>query len=85
MEPPKQLTQSDGQNSGETNRPLSQTAQMVMRVGDKAVVVMPMEEYKRITHPFSAFSQFLLASPLLGAELILDRSSNPSREVKLAE
>ena len=85
MKPPKQMTQADGQNSGENNRPLSQSAQMVMRVGDKAVVVMPIEEYKRITHPFSALSQFLLASPLLGAELTFDRATDPGREVNLPE
>jgi hypothetical protein len=85
MEPPKQMTQPEGQDSGETKRPLSTEAQMVMRVGDKAVVVMPIEEYKRITHPFSALSQFLLASPLLGAELAIDRSTDPGREAKLAE
>ncbi len=83
MEPPKQLTNPDGQNSGENRQPLSQTAQMVMRVGDKAVVVMDMDEYKRITHPFSAFSQFLLASPLLGTELTFSRDNSSGREIDL--
>lgn len=83
MQPPKQLAQSEGNHSGESEKPLSQTAQLVMQVGDKAVVVMPIEEYKRITHPFSAFSQFLLASPLLGTELTYWREGSSGREVKL--
>lgn len=83
MEPPKQMSNIEGQDSGESDKPLSQTAQLVMRVGDKAVVVMPVDEYKRITHPFSAFSQFLSASPLSGAELGIVRDNNAGREVEL--
>jgi hypothetical protein len=83
MESPDQLTDPEEQNSGENKPPLSQTAQMVMRVGDRAVVVMHVDEFKRITHPFTAFSQFLFASPLLGAELVLFRDNSSGREISL--
>jgi len=83
MENPEQFLNPEKNKGGENDKPVSQTAQLVMRVGNRAVVVMPVEEYHRITHPFNSFSQFLLASPLFGSELRLSRDTSSGREVTL--
>jgi prevent-host-death family protein len=51
------------------DRTLSDGAQIITRHGKKTIVVIPFNEYNRITHPKGCLSEFLLTSPLAGLEL----------------
>ena len=63
------------------DRALAQGTQIITRRGQKTVVVMPFEEYERLTRQDGSLSQFLLASPLAGSELTIERDRDLPREV----
>ena len=48
---------------------LAEGAQIITRRGKKVIVVLPYEEYERLTRRTGSLSEFLLASPLHGLEL----------------
>lgn len=83
MNDPKKFQNLEGTSSGESKKPISETAQLGMRGGNKVAMVMPIEETHRITHPFIAFSQFLLSSPLFGSELQCSRDTSSGREIEI--
>jgi antitoxin Phd len=58
-------------------------AQIVTRRGKKAVVVIPFEEYERLTHHSGSLAQFLLASPLAGTELSIERDKSLPRKIEI--
>jgi hypothetical protein len=45
------------------------------------VVVLPYVEYERLTRKGGSLAQFLLASPLAGSELTIDRDADLPREI----
>ena len=55
---------------------LTQGAQIVTRWGKKAVVIMAFEEYKFLQQQNGSLAQFLLASPLPGSELNIERNKS---------
>lgn len=57
--------------------------QIVTRRGVETVVVISMEEYKRLTRPRTDLVEFFRRSPLAGIALDLERNKELSREVDL--
>ncbi len=62
---------------------LAEGAQIVTRHGKKTVVVLPFEEYERLTRQGGSLVEFLLASPLAGSELSIDRDQRPPRDLTI--
>ncbi len=60
---------------------LAHGVQIVTRRGKKAVVVLPFEEYERLTQRSSSLVEFLLASPLAGADLPIERDKDLPRDI----
>ncbi len=63
----------------------SEGPQYVTRGGKETVVVLPAEEYERLTAPRQARSllKFFADSPLVGAGLDIDRKPDYGRKVEL--
>jgi antitoxin Phd len=57
--------------------------QVVTRRGTEAVVVLSVEDYRRLVRGPEGLVAFLGASPLRDVDLDLTRSADPPREVKL--
>jgi prevent-host-death family protein len=60
----------------------SKGPQVVTRHGEEVVVVLDIEQYRRLTRDRPEFKQFLLFAPDLGA-LEIDRSRERARTVEL--
>jgi antitoxin Phd len=58
---------------------LTQGTQIVTRHGKKTVVVMPFDEYEKLTHQNGSLSDFLLCSPLKDSELLVERNKDLPR------
>ena len=78
-----QLQDAKSKFSELVERALAQGAQIVTRRGKKAVVVMPFEEYERLTHQEGSLAQFLLSSPLAGSELSIQRDKSMPRKIEI--
>ena len=78
-----QLQEAKSKFSELVNRALSSGVQIVTRHGKRAVVVMPYDEYDNLTRPHKSLSQFLLESPMAGAELEIVRDRSLPREIEL--
>jgi prevent-host-death family protein len=57
--------------------------QVVTRRGKDAVVVVPVEAFRRLTRPRASLVEFFAGSPLRGARLDLTRDRNTGRSVRL--
>src|SRR5258705_10902602 len=57
--------------------------QTITRNGKPSAVIVSAEEWKRKTAPKGTLAEFLLASPLRGADLKLDRQRDTPRDVTL--
>lgn len=57
--------------------------QVVTRHGRETVVVVSIDEYRRLTKRSGTLSDFLLKSPLAGSEIDCVRESGDGREVDL--
>lgn len=80
-----QLQEAKSRFSELVDRTLKEGAQIVTRHGAKTVVIMPYEEYDRITRPKESLSEFLLHSPLAGADLKVERDRSLPRAVDLEQ
>ena len=78
-----QLQEAKSKFSELVDRAMSQGTQIVTRRGKNAVVVMSFEEYKRLTEKKESFSDFLLASPLTGSEIQVDRDKSIPRSIEI--
>jgi antitoxin Phd len=78
-----QLQDAKSKFSEVVERALVQGAQIVTRRGKKAVVVMPFEEYERLTRQSGSLAKFLLASPLAGLELSIERDKSLPRMIEI--
>jgi len=78
-----QLQDAKSKFSEVVERAISQGAQIVTRRGKKAVVVLPFDEYERLTGPKDNLSTFLLNSPLAGSELEIERDKSLPRSVDI--
>jgi prevent-host-death family protein len=65
------------------DRALTEGIQVVSRRGKQKVVVIAKEEYDQLTRPRGSLSEFLLASPLAGSELNLERVRDVPRHTEL--
>ena len=78
-----QLQEAKSKFSQLVDRTLSQGVQIVTRRGKKAVAVIPFEEYERLTRPPGNLAKFLLASPLAGSELSIERDRSLPRTIAI--
>jgi len=76
-----QLQEAKSKFSELIDRTLSNGVQFVTRRGKKAVVVMPIDEYERLTRRPGRISDFLLASPLAGSDLQIERDQSRPRDI----
>jgi len=75
-----QLQEAKSKFSALVQRAISHGAQVVTRHGKKAVVVLSYEEYEKLSKPTDKLSDFLLASPLAGSDLTIERDQSLPRE-----
>lgn len=59
------------------------TPQTITRNGKPIVVVVSAEEWQRKTARKGTLAEFLMASPLRGAELVLERQRDEPRDLSL--
>ncbi|MCD4671047.1 MAG: type II toxin-antitoxin system Phd/YefM family antitoxin [Anaerolineaceae bacterium] len=78
-----QLQTAKSKFSELVERTLHHGAQVVTRHGKKVVVIVPFEEYEQLTRPKESLTQFLIASPLAGSELSIDRDKSMPRKIEI--
>ena len=81
-----QLQTAKAQFSEVFRRARSEGPQYVTRQGKEAVVIVPAEEFERLTartHQPSSLVKFFAESPMAGAGLNLDRKPDYGRKVEL--
>jgi antitoxin Phd len=62
---------------------LANGAQIVTRRGQKTVVIVSFDEYQRLTKQTDSLAQFLLASPLSGSDLTIERDKSTPRGMEI--
>ncbi|MCU0486284.1 MAG: type II toxin-antitoxin system Phd/YefM family antitoxin [Anaerolineales bacterium] len=78
-----QLQDAKSRFSELVERALANGVQIVTRRGRKTVVVLPFDEYERLTKPSDSLAQFLLASPLSGSGLTITRDKSTPRNIEI--
>jgi prevent-host-death family protein len=78
-----QLQEAKSKFSELVEQTLAKGVQIVTRRGRKTVAILPFDEYERLTKRTDNLSQFLLASPLAGSELIIDRNKSTPRSLEI--
>jgi len=78
-----QLQEAKSKFSQLVEQALERGAQIVTRRGKNAVVVLPFEEYQQLTRTGGSLAQYLLSSPLVGAELSTERDKTLPRDIEL--
>ena len=77
-----QLQEAKQKLSEVIEKALQEGPQVVTRRGEEVVVILSMEEFRRLREPRPDFKTFLLEGPDLGA-LPLERSTEMPRETDL--
>ncbi len=78
-----QLQEAKNKFSSLVELALEDSPQIVTRHGKDAVVIISIEEYKKLTKPENNIVEFFQKSPLAKEELILIRSKEKPRKVEL--
>jgi antitoxin Phd len=78
-----QLQEAKSKFSELVARTLANGVQIVTRRGRKTVVILPFEEYERLTKPSDSLVEFLLASPLPGSDLVIERDKSTPRKFEI--
>lgn len=78
-----QLQEAKSKFSELVERALANGVQIVTRRGRKTVVIMPFEEYERLSRRTDSLVEFLLASPLAGSELNIERDKRGPRNIEI--
>lgn len=78
-----QLQHAKNRLSEVVDRALRDGPQVISRRGVETVVVVSMNEYRKLAKPKEGLVDFLRASPLAGADLDLERDPDPGREIDL--
>lgn len=78
-----QLQEAKSKFSEMVERTLEKGVQIVTRRGRKTVVILSFDEYERLTKRAESLTQFLLASPLAGSELVIDRDQSTPRDLEI--
>ncbi len=78
-----QLQDAKSRFSEVVEQAISHGVQIVTRRGKKTVVVMPFDEYQRLTQTSGSLAQFLLSSPFAGSELDIERDQSLPRQTDI--
>jgi antitoxin Phd len=78
-----QLQEAKNKFSEVVNRALSDGPQHVTRRGVEVVVILSADEYRRLQKSKPSLVEFFRASPLVGADLDLERDQTYPRDVDL--
>jgi antitoxin Phd len=78
-----QLQEAKSKFSQVVERTLEKGVQIVTRRGRKTVVILPFDEYERLMKHTESLSQFLLASPLVGSDLVIERDESTPRDLEI--
>ena len=78
-----QLQEAKSKFSEMVERALEKGVQIVTRRGHKTVVILPFDDYERLIKRTESLSQFLLASPLAGSELVIERDKSKPRSLEI--
>jgi antitoxin Phd len=78
-----QLQEAKSKFSEMVERTLVNGAQIITRRGRKTVVILPFEEYERLTECTNTLAQFFLSSPLVGSDLRIERDKSTSRIIEI--
>ncbi|MFA5670519.1 MAG: type II toxin-antitoxin system Phd/YefM family antitoxin [Balneolaceae bacterium] len=57
--------------------------QTVTKHGKTSVVVLSIEDYKRLEQPSTSLAEFIQSSPLASVELDIDRDKSTSRDITI--
>ncbi len=71
-----QLQDAKNRFSEVVERALNHGVQVITRRGKKVVVVLPYQDYERMTRPPTNLAEFLLRSPLAESEVFVDRDQS---------
>lgn len=85
MNPSWQLQEAKNRFSEVVEEALTHGPQTVTRHGREVVVILSMEEYKRMKQPEKNLFKFFQESPLYGLDLDMTRSKELPREIDLGE
>lgn len=78
-----QLQEAKNKLSNLVKRAQKEGPQVITKHGKDAVVVMSVEDYKKMTKPKSDLVNFLQESPLHGQELDVSRDKSAPRDVSI--
>jgi len=79
-----QIQEAKNKFSELIDKTLSEGPQMVTKHGTEVAVVMPIDQFRKLTAPKQRLGDFLLDSPLRSSELIIERDQTAQlREVDL--
>ena len=76
-----QLQEAKNRFSEVVKKALHNGPQIVTRRGIDTVVILSVEEYRKLTRPKTSLVEFFRQSPLRDVELDLERARDPGREV----
>jgi len=77
-----QLQDAKNKFSELVERALKNGAQIITRRGERVAVLIPYQEYTRITRPAGSLADFLLNSPLPESGLIITRDASLPRDLE---
>ncbi len=83
MKPTWQLQEAKNHFSEVVDEALIHGPQMVTRHGREVVVILSVEDYRRMQKPKNSLVEFLQVSPLAGADLDITRSRDFGRDIEL--
>lgn len=78
-----QLQDAKNRFSEVVDNAMQQGPQVVTRRGKEAVVVISIEEYRKMQQPKNTLVDFFQSSPLKGVDLDLTRDQSPARDIDL--
>ena len=78
-----QLQEAKNRFSELVNKALDEGPQVVTRRGEEVVVIVSNDDYKKLVKSQSSLLEFFRQSPLIGAELDLERDRSFPRETQL--
>jgi prevent-host-death family protein len=78
-----QLQEAKNRFSEVVEKAMSEGPQIVTKRGEDAVVVLSMKDFKKSTQKKMSLLEFLQNSPLKGSDLVIERSRDTGRNIKL--
>lgn len=78
-----QLQEAKNKFSEVVEKALRKGPQIVTRRGVETVVVMSVDQYRKLTRPKDNIVDFFMNSPLRDSGIVIDRDKSPGRKVSL--